>query len=444
MKNKRLIKMSGGICLVLMIGILSFIPAFNNPVSAQVKKEIKVGVGISITGGFAPAGSLRVYRGLMTAIDMVNARGGILGEYIIKPIVADYQSSPDVALREIERLINVERVPIIVGCYSSGIAVPASGVCERNKTIFFITNAISDAVLKGKHYNYVFRYNRMGSQDARVIEDFLSHNYGKMGIKGVGEIKMAIINEDGPYGTSVWKAHEGLIKEFGMKLALHESYPTDIKDMSSIILKIKASDQNIVQHAGYFPDTVLFWKQGRLLGLKTRAIIGTGATYCDYPTLEEAVGKGVADYVMLADNPPAQMIPRAAITPEAGKLVDEFLSRVLKQYGDKDPSTHYTDGCFHTWAVYTHVIPLALKKYGEITPDTMRKAFLEVDVPPQADPRGWGCKFAPPDHEFSGQNLKAVGTLLQWVKGVQHIAWPKSLQTAPPKFPLPSDSPFAK
>jgi branched-chain amino acid transport system substrate-binding protein len=181
--------------------------------------------------------------------------------------------------------------------------------------------------------------------------------------------------------------------------------------MSSIIFKIKASEQNVIQHSGYFPDTALLWKQARLMGVKTKAIMGVGATYCDYPTLDEAVGKGIMNYLMQADNPPCQMIPRKAITPEAGRLVDEYLSRVLKQYGDRDPSTHYTDGCFHTWAVFTRVMPLALKKYGEITADTMRKAFSEVDVPPEEDPRGWGCKFAPQNHEFAGQNLRAVGTL---------------------------------
>jgi branched-chain amino acid transport system substrate-binding protein len=69
-------------------------------------------------------------------------------------------------------------------------------------------------------------------------------------------------------------------------------------------------------------------------------------------------------------------------------------------------------------------MPLALKKYGEINAETIRKAMLEIDVPPSRDPRAWGAKYAPPEHVEAGQNLHSVGTLLQRVAGKEHVAWP--------------------
>ncbi|MCK5552077.1 MAG: ABC transporter ATP-binding protein, partial [Deltaproteobacteria bacterium] len=80
----------------------------------------------------------------------------------------------------------------------------------------------------------------------------------------------------------------------------------------------------------------------------------------------------------------------------------------------------------------------------EINADTLRKAFLEVDYPPERDPRGWGAKFAPPDHQYAGQNLRAPGTLMQWVDGKEYIVWPKAMQTIDPKLPMPKDSTLAK
>jgi hypothetical protein len=116
----------------------------------------------------------------------------------------------------------------------------------------------------------------------------------------------------------------------------------------------------------------------------------------------------------------------------------------MHKNNDPNPTTHYTDGCFHAWCVFNEVMPLALKKYGEINAETLRKAFLEVDYLPEQDPRGWGAKFAPPDHEYAGQNLRAPGTLMQWVGGTEYIVWPKALQTIDPRLPMPKDSPLAK
>jgi len=425
--------------MILFVGLISF-PAF----AAEPTKEIKIGVLISITGPFAPAGSERVYRGIMIALDMINDRGGIDGKYKIKPIIADAQSNPDIAIREAERLISVEKVPIIIGVYSSSIGMPVAPLCEKNKTVLFITNAIADEILKNRHLKYTFRYNRMGSQSAEVLLEFLNGYYSRLGYKTPGELKVAVLYEDGPYGVSCGEADLKLIKKYGMSLVFKESYAHDIKDMSSIIMKLKASGQDVILHTGYFPDIVLLYRQGRELGLKTHGILGHGAGYSDYETLEEALGTNLINYAYNSDNPPCQILDRTKIDPEALKLREEFLKRVKEKYNDSNPTTHYTDGCFHTWSVFSEVMPLALKKYGEINSETLRRAFLEVDYPARKDPRGWGAKYAPPEHEYAGQNLRAPGTLMQWVAGKQYIVWPREMQTIDPKLPMPKDSPLAK
>ena len=425
-----------------MVFIVGF---FSSPGStAEQSKEIKLGVLMSITGSFAPAGAEKQYRGIMAAIDLINARGGVDGKYKIKPMVADDQSSPDIAIREAERLISVEKVPIIFGAYSSSIAMPLGPICDKNKTVFFIMGGLANAVLKDRHLQYVFRYNRMGSEAAEVVFEFLNEYYRRLGYKSPGDLKVAVLYEDGPYGVSTGETDVRLIQKYGMKLVFKESYAHDIKDMSSVIMKVKASGQDVILHTGYFPDIVLFFRQGRELGLKTRGIIGHGAGYCDYKLLEEALGMNLVNYVFNSDNPPAQILDRKKLEPESAKLIDEFMRRVKEKYNDPDPTNHYTDGFFNTWMIATEMMPLALKKYGEITAETLRKAFLDVDISERKDPRGLGAKFAPPDHEYAGQNLHSAGTLMQWVDGKAYIVLPKKIQTIDPKFPIPKDSPLAK
>ncbi len=151
--------------------------------TGHAKEKLKVAVMHSLTGSLALAGGLAGQRGSLVAIDMWNARGGILNKYEIVPVEADDQSNPDVAIREAERLINVEKVPVILGIYSSSIAVPLAPMCDKNKTIFWITIAISDKVVEDRHLQYVFRPQPMGSQWGTSSVEFLKDNLSKLGLQ---------------------------------------------------------------------------------------------------------------------------------------------------------------------------------------------------------------------------------------------------------------------
>jgi branched-chain amino acid transport system substrate-binding protein len=86
-------------------------------------KEIKIGVIYDLTGPFAAGGSLAGNYGTKYAIDMINERGGVEG-YKIHPIYADAQSKVEVAINEGERLLNQEKVDMLMGFFSSAQCVP--------------------------------------------------------------------------------------------------------------------------------------------------------------------------------------------------------------------------------------------------------------------------------------------------------------------------------
>ncbi len=428
----------------LLAGCGKTAQAPTSPQASGEIKEIKIGLLNSMTGAFAPAGALAGYRGQQIAIDMVNEKGGVLGKYKVVPVVADAQSNPDIAIREAERLINVERVPVIAGVFSSAIAVPVAQLCERNKTIFWIHIAISDAVVKGKHQQYIFRPQPMGSQWGTGTVDFINHNYKLFGVSSPSELKVAILHEDGPYGVSCAAGNMERIQKYGMKLVFKQAYAVDIKDMTPIITKLKAAEPDVIFHTGYFPDLVLFFRQARELGLKTKAIVGHGAGHASLPEIGQQVGKDVVEYVFNIDPPPAQIIDPKKLAPGLGELNAEFLKRVKEKYNVDNPATHYTQGFVHTWILLEKVLPVAIEKYGGVTPDAIRKACLELDIPEGGTGEGYGVKFAPPEDEYAGQNLRAYPTVVQWAGGKWNIVWPENLKTAEPKLPLPKDSPFAK
>ncbi len=421
------------VCLILF-------PFSNGALAAD--NEIKIGVLDSQTGAFAPAGALAGHRGSLIAIDMINDRGGILGKYKIKAVEADAQSNPDVAIREAERLISVEKVPVILGVFSSSIAVPLGPICEKNKTIFWVIIAISDKVVQDRHLNYVFRVQPMGSQWGKSSIELLKDNYAKLGYTSPDQVKVAIIHEDGPYGVSCAAGNIQKIEEYKMKLVLNEAYSHTSKDLSSLIMKLKTAKPDVILHTGYFPDVVMFFRQARELGLKWGGIIGHGAGYANFEELDKSLGP-LVNYIYNVDPAPCQLLDRSTLAPGVGDLIGEFLERYKKKYGSSDPETHATQGFGHTWVLLKEVFPLALQKYGAINPDTIRKAALEIDIPEGGTPCGYGVKFAPPEHKLSGQNLLSYPVVTEWVNKKVGIAWPEGLKTIDLKLPTPSDSPYS-
>jgi len=441
MKKKKQSMLIGSICLSLMLVLVIAFAA--PPAEGQAAKEIRIGVLYSVTGAFAPAGGLAEYRSSKLLIDTINKRGGILGEWKILPFYADAQSSPDVAVREAERLITVHNVQIITGFYSSAICKPTATVCEKYKRILWDNGAISVAILEDKHYEYVFMPQVDSAKFAETVV-LIANSSKALGVASPADIKGAVFYEDGPYGTSTGAAIAAKMKKVGMPIVYNAGYAHDIMDLTPVILKLKASGADVLFHVGYYPDIVLFLKQARELGLKWKALLGHGAGYADMPVIAGAVGKDVVNYVYNIDPPASQYLDPKTLTPEVNEAIKVFSKGLLELYGEKDPRTHYSMGYGNLWILLEKVIPLAIKKYGDVTPDTIRKVAREIDIPDGGTPMGYGCKFAPPEDKYAGINLRSFTAVFQYVDGKWEIVWPLAVRTKEPVLPLPKGHVFAK
>src|SRR5262249_6344101 len=84
------------------------------PLVRAQEAPIRIGVIYDLSGPFAAAGSVPCAIGAQIAIDIVNEHGGVAGKYKLQPINADSQSKADAAINEVERLINQEKVEIVL------------------------------------------------------------------------------------------------------------------------------------------------------------------------------------------------------------------------------------------------------------------------------------------------------------------------------------------
>jgi len=103
-------------------------------VSAQAQeKKIKIGVIFDLTGPLAGGGSELQYTGVKIMLDHY-VKTGIEG-YKVEAVYADAQSKPDVAINEAVRLLEQEKVDMVMGFFSSAQCVPVSARVEQMKKI---------------------------------------------------------------------------------------------------------------------------------------------------------------------------------------------------------------------------------------------------------------------------------------------------------------------
>jgi branched-chain amino acid transport system substrate-binding protein len=404
---------------------------------------IRVGLLYDLSGPFAAAGSVASAIGAQIAIDMINERGGVLGAYKIEAIKGDSQSKADAAINEAERLLNQEKVNIIVGIYSSAHAVPLAAKLEANRKILWITTAVATSVFRGKNLHCVFRPQIHSDQYGQAAIAMLGeHAKTKLGVEAK-ELKLGIIHEDGPYGQGVAEADERFAHEAGMQVAIKEAYSATAPDLSSLVTKLKRARADIILHAGYNPDITLFLRQAREAGLRFKMLIGNGAGYSQADRLRETFG-GDFDYFCNVDPVPAQLLDPAKLAPGMGTLIASMVERYKMQTKADQVPPHVSMGFNQTWILLDSVLPVAITKYGGADAEAIRRAALDVDIPVAGTIQGYGVKFYPPGTELSGQNERSSPVVMQYIQERINVVWPTAIATHEAVLPLPASSVYAQ
>jgi branched-chain amino acid transport system substrate-binding protein len=410
--------------------------------AAAQQKKLKIGVVYDYTGPFAGGGSDLHALGAKIMIDHFNKKGGVEG-YQIEAIYADAQSKAEVAINEAVRLIEQEKVDMLLGFYSSAHCVPAAARIEELKKFMWITTCISSKVLEDRNLKYVFRAQPSGKQFGLMSADFIAKVSKEKFGKEPKDLRVAIIHEDGAYGTDVSRGNEEGAKKAGFNIVLKEGYSASAPDLSSLVTKLKRGRPDVLFHTGYNPDITLFLRQSRELGLKFQTLIGHGAGYGVYDKLKESLGTDV-NYFFNVDPISIWLSNEKALRadlPPMIKMIGEEYEKARP--GTAVKSAHVGMSASNTYVFFTEVLPNAIKKYGGIDAEALRKAALDVDLPEGGTMLGFGVKFEGAGSPMAGQNDRAFPVIVQYVDDKPYVVWPKSLQLREPTLPLPKTSPYA-
>lgn len=427
----------------ILCGLFAFACAAWLPAHASAQeKVIKIGVVYDLTGPFAGGGSELQYLGAKIVIDWFNAHGGIDG-YKVQPIYADAQSKPDVAINEAVRLIEQEKVDMLLGFYSSAECVPVAARVEEFKKFMWITTCIASPVLEGRNLKYVFRPQPYGTQWGLASTEMVAAYAKEQLGKDPKDLRVAIIHEDGPYGTDVAKGNTMGSQKAGFKVVVNEGYSSSAPDLSSLVTKLKRGRPDVIFHTGYNPDITLFLRQARELGLRFDALIGQGAGYTVYSKLKETVGND-ANYFFDVDPISIWQTNEKSLDPSLPPMIKLIGDAYMKAKPDTViKSAHVGMAASNTYLFLTNVLPRAIKKYGGITSDDLRKAAMDTDVGDGGTMLGFGAKFEGAGQPMEGQNERAYPVIVQYIDDKAYVVWPKAQAERPPVLKLPASSPYA-
>jgi branched-chain amino acid transport system substrate-binding protein len=214
---------------------------------------VKLGVLHPVTGALSYSGQ-QGRLGATMAIDEVNAAGGIksLGGAKIDPMLGDAQSTPDGGTAEVEKM-NAAQVSCVVGGYASSICLAVSQAAARYDLPYVVDVGVADSIVTRGLKN-TFRFG----PGFGVIATTALANLTKINDDAGKPAKtVMIVHEDSLFGSGLAKLLNVQLPGKGFQILETIAHPTPTRDFSTIVLRIKAQNPDLVIPANYYNEYVL-------------------------------------------------------------------------------------------------------------------------------------------------------------------------------------------
>ena len=246
---------------------------------------IRIGHLTPLTGFLGPLGEYAVM-GVKLAAEEVNGAGGVMGRKI--ELVMEDSVNPQTASAKAERLIERDKVAMIIGEISSASGLAIGQVANRMKTVFINTGCNSDA-LRGASCNpYMFHIEGANSMYVMAVGQYLLRENMVKGKKWYS------LTADYAFGHDLERqATDQLVKEGG-KVVGGVRTPLGTPDFSSFLLQAQTSGAQVVALAVAGGDTTNSLKQAAEFGLPAKqSIVSLIFTLNNVPALGLKASQGV-------------------------------------------------------------------------------------------------------------------------------------------------------
>lgn len=204
--------------------------------------SLKLGVLTPLTGAGGFDGP-RMLKAMQAVAEEINGAGGLLGKKI-DLVVEDDQTNPEAAVRAARKLIDVDRVPVIMGTWASAVTTAVAPVCWESKT-FLTTVSGADSITLLPHQGYLIRTQPNNALQAAKHGEFLL---------GLGSKRVFIMSIQSPFAAPTQAKLKETVEKAGAAMAGALIYEKDKTTYRSEVDQVLRAKPDVVYVNGYAPD----------------------------------------------------------------------------------------------------------------------------------------------------------------------------------------------
>jgi branched-chain amino acid transport system substrate-binding protein len=293
--------------------------------TSRAAEPIKIGLSMELTGNLASGGTQSL-RAMKIWEEDIDGKGGLLGRPV-KLVYYDDQSSPANVPGIYTKLIDIDKVDLLVSSYGTNMIAPAMPVVMDHDKLFM--------TLFGTAVNDKFKYDKYfqilpNGKDTAVAPS-----------KGWFEVAMgmnpkpktvALLAADAEYAQNVIGGARRVVKELGLQTVYDKSYDPKTVDYLPIVRALQAAHADLVYVASYPADSVGIIKAAHEVGLKAQ-LFGGGMIGLAFAPIKAALGpllNGICVYDVYVPEPTMKF-----------PGIEAFLKRYQALAGKADPLGFY-------------------------------------------------------------------------------------------------------
>ncbi len=235
--------------------------------ASRAAEPIKIGFSMELTGPFAVVGKTGLLAFKIWE-EETNAKGGLLGRPV-KLVYYDDQSNPALVPGIYTKLIDVDKVDLLISSYGTNLAVPAMPVAISHNRLFFGLFAL--AANDKFHYPKYFSMLPFGPDP---VKTFAEGYFDLAAAQNPKPKTVAIVATDAEFQHKAAESARIHAKRTGIDIVYDKAYPPNTVDFTPIVRAVAASQPDMVYLSSYPSDTVGILRSIGEIGLDTKMLGG--------------------------------------------------------------------------------------------------------------------------------------------------------------------------
>ena len=388
---------------------------------AQAQEPIRIGLGMALTGPLAANGKSALL-GMKIWEEDINKKGGLIGRPV-KLVYYDDQSNPSTVPGLYAKLLDIDRVDVIVSGYATNMIAPAMPVAMQRGKVF--------PALFGTGVNSEFKYNKYFAMIPTGPDPkpaFTKPFFDVAIAQNPKPDTISLMAADAEFGRNVCDGARQNAKAAGLKIVYDKTYPPTTTDFAPIIRAIQATNPDVAVFCSYPLDSVGLIRAINEIGFKAK-IVGGAMVGIQATAIKRQLGallNGITNYETWV---PAKTMQYPG--------VNEFLEKYQARAGAEgvDPLGYYLG----TWGyAYAQLIEQAISGANSVNDDKLADYFRSATFKTVMGDVKFGADGEWTESRFIAVQYHGIkGDALDQFRGmnVQTIVGPKRFETGTLIYP---------